>query len=797
MKRFLQLFILAMVAGMISQSNIKAQPREDLDGMFEDEEEEELPPPGGLSIPPPPPPGTFQPSPPSGNAGFPPSGGSGFSGGNDSFGGKKPVSKAPGKPSSSVGTTPAAKPGKPSLADADIDDISDENYPDMLESFDYPNADISDIIKAISQLTGKNFILEPGIKGKISIVAPTQISVAEAYKAFLTALATHGYTVVRSGKFWKIKAADQARKDTIPTYSGDYFPNADIMITRVLRLKYISAEEINKRINNFRSKSGEITAYEPTNSLIISDYGTNVQHIVDIIKELDKPGFEEKLEVIPVRYARSKDMADIITQIINKEPKGSNSNQFGGGFPRPRPKSGNSNEELSLVAPDDRTNSLIVVGNQAGVDKVKQLVRKLDYRLDPAESGGVFVYYCKFTDAEKLATTFAGLAQTSTTGSSSNSNSGLISPPTFGRPMSSGGTERQNIFSGDVKIIADKNTNTLVITASKPDYEAVLSLLNKIDIARDQVYVEAIIMEMSNNKTRDWNPTYYYLDPSSKGIGRAGFSRQGSLSNILNPSSDSGAILGFGGGSQLQFDVGGKTVTVPSLLAFINLIQQNLETNILSTPQVLALDNEDALIEVGDKVPVAATTTTAANGTTSGNIQMEDASIKLEITPHIGKDSDVVRMKIQQTIKQLSNVNVKAKNLADSAQAISNRTVKTNIVVGNGDTAVLGGLVRDAEEVTESKVPLLGDVPVLGWLFKSKKIERNKVNLVVFLTPKIIRNAEDSQKLLSHKTNERIDWIKRNAGGRDPYGDKVDKLPRSSATANAVKKAIEEPIRAK
>jgi general secretion pathway protein D len=709
------------------------------------------------------------------------------------------------QPPSSFGSAPATGGGrsragragqkaKANMANAQIEDITNENYPDLIESFDYPNAEITDITKAISQLTGKNFIIDPGVRGKISIIAPTQISVAEAYKAFLSALAINGFTVVPSGKFLKVKSARNAQRDSIETYSGQYYPNADLMITRIIHLKHISAEEVNKRLRILPSKDGEMTPYEPTNSLIISDYGANIERIMKIINDLDKPGFEEQLQVVQIRYSKSKDMADLINQIINKDTtKGGNSGgapAFGAGVPRFRSRGGSAAggtpEELSLVASDDRTNAIIVVGNNAGIQKVRDLVKKLDYKLDPSEAGGVFVYYVKYGEAEKIVSTLQGLAGGSAPAASAPAAGGFGAPNRLATPLAT-----QAVFGGDVKFAFDKNTNSIVTTASKQDYETVQSLLSKLDIPRDQVFVEGIIMEMNDQKSRDWNPTVYKLDSSGA---RIGYSRQGTLANIINPASDSGTILGFGSGS-VSININGVATQLPSLLAFIQAIQTNLESNILSTPKILALDNEESSIEVGDDIPVSQTSTSTAAGITS-SVQREKASIKLVMTPYIRPDSDAVRMKITElSVKQPTTSQAISAQLAATNVVISDRTIKTNIVVNNGDTAVLGGLIRDEENVDETKVPILGDIPILGWLFKSSKIAKRKINLVVFLTPKIVRNKKQSHELLNTQTGERIDWIKQNFSGRDPYGKKIDSFPRA-AESDMADEAI-EPISSK
>lgn len=779
----------ALAPLLISQKAMAQNGNDELDRLFEEEEFDE--PAGSFNQAPPAPPAPptdFSTNPPAdagaGAVGAEPNGGG--AGGSYSGAGSR-VGRSKGKSA------------KANMANAQIEDITNENYPDLIESFDYPNAEITDVIKAISQLTGKNFIIDPGVRGKISIIAPTQISVAEAYKAFLSALAINGFTVVPSGKFLKVKSARNAQRDSIETYSGQYYPNADLMITRIIHLKHISAEEVNKRLRILPSKDGEMTPYEPTNSLIISDYGANIERIMKIINDLDKPGFEEQLNVIQIRYSKSKDLADLINQIINKDPtKSGGANAapaFGAGVPRFRSRGGTANggtpEELSLVASDDRTNSIIVVGNKAGIQKVRDLVKQLDFKLDPADAGGVQVYYVKYGEAEKISATLTGLV----------SGGAAAAPPSA--PGGFGGANRlaaplaaQAVFGGDVKITFDKNTNSIVTVASKQDYETVLSILARLDIPRDQVFVEGIIMEMNTSKVRDWNPTVYKFDPSSKGIGRIGYTRAGTFNSIVNPTSDAGTILSFGNGDGFDFTPPGlPAVHIPSLLAFIQAIQSNVESNILSTPKILALDNEEAEIEVGDQIPIAPETSTTAAGTTTG-VKFEKASIKLTMTPYIRPDSDSVRLKISQlSVRQAAKSTSVAQSLANNTTTISDRTIKTNIVVNNGDTAVLGGLIRDEDSTDETKVPILGDIPILGWLFKSSKIEKKKINLVVFLTPKIIRTKTDGKNLLNGQTNERIDWIKQNFSGRDPYGKKVDNLPRSAKADETGN--LEEPIRSK
>lgn len=677
-----------------------------------------------------------------------------------------------------------------------IEDITNENFPETIESFDFPNVEITDVIKTISELTGKNFIIDPGVRGKITIIAPSKITVAEAYKAFLSSLAINGYTVVPSGSFMKVKNARNAQRDSIETYSGAYYPTDDQMITRIIHLKHISAEQVGRDLRILSSKDGELSPYPPTNSLILSDWGSNIDRVMKILNQLDVPGFEEQIEVVRVQHAKAKDMADLIDKIVNKGqrpaaggagapgsftagvPRFTRTAQAGGGGTQSQ-----SGSSFFMALPDERTNSIIVVGNRPGINRVKRLVSQLDFPVRPDAVGGVYVYYVRHGDAEKIAQVLQGVTKDAT---AARGTPGQGGPPgafpgfAFGAQAAPAGSD--GIFGGDVKVNADKNTNSLVIMASRQDYEQVRNLLAKIDIPRDQVFVETIIMEMALNDTMNYKIGYYQYGPS--GYGKTGFNsfEQTDLQGLLNPIGGSGAILGFGQGRVIEVtDPITKTpVQVPSLLGFINFLKGNTRTNVLSTPTIIAMDNEAASIEVGERVATSINTTSTAAGQTS-SATFEDATIKLEIKPFISKDSDSVRMEIKQSIKQpVQGVGPSA--LTSNTLTLATRQINTNIVINNGDTAILGGLMQDRDTESVSKVPLLGDLPLIGWLFKSRNTGSTKINLVAFLTPKIVRSSADSNSLINQKLDERLGFIK-GSGGRDPHGKKMDELLQKTRAA--------------
>lgn len=707
---------------------------------------------------------------------------------------------APPAPNGNNGKAPATgfvskKTGK-ELSGAGIEDINNENFPDMIESFDYPNADIADIVKAISELTGKNFIVDPQVRGKITIIAPSRITVAEAYKAFLSALAINGLAVVPGDGFYKIKQARAAQRDNIDTFSGAYYPSSDQMITRIIKLKYISADEVNKQLRILTSTNGELVPYTPTNSLIVSDYGANMDRIQKILDQLDVQGFEEQLEVMRVRYARAKDIADLVDQIINK---GEKKNQFGAGVPRFRPAGtpdsggGSGAEVYNLVVPDERTNSIIVVGNKAGIEKIRKLVSRLDYPMRPDEQGGFNVYYLRHAEAEPIANVLNGIASESKKAQEAAASK---QAPALGGPTGQVqvGPAATAVFGGDVKISADKNTNSLIIVASKQDYDTIKVLLSKIDIPRDQVFIKSIIMEMNAINTNSWGVDYYKFAADTNGVGRIGFRGSDNLGSLTSPANDQGAILGFGSGGLVDLDFGtlGK-FKVTSLTGLIRLLKSTSNANILSTPQVMALDNEESLIEVGAKVPVSLSSTQNAAGVTAPQVNRENVTTKLTITPYISPDTDTVQMKIDQEVNDIQSTKIEATELSKVAIATSTRKIKTQVVVNSGDTAVLGGLMKDDDRENTTKVPILGDIPILGWLFKSKTTGRQKTNLVVFITPKIVRNPAQNSAIVDEKINERIEFIQQNMNGRDPHGKAIDSIPRKKASAAGAPSGAEEP----
>lgn len=357
------------------------------------------------------------------------------------------------------------------------------------------------------------------------------------------------------------------------------------------------------------------------------------------------------------------------------------------------------------------------------------------------------------------------------------------------------------VFGGDVKISADKTTNSLIITASTQDYQVVLALLKKIDIPRDQIFVEAIIMEMNANKANNYGVSFFKYG-SDNGMGRIGWGG-GNEKEILNPLAQ-GGILSFATGNDVTITLptgiggatAGQTMKIKSLMGLLNILKSTTDANVLSNPQIMALNNEKATIEVGQEVPVGQNTQVAAGGVSNTSVERKKATIKLVIEPFISPDTDKVRMKVDQKVVDVAKDNpVGATTLAANTVSLNERSLETAIVVRSGDTAVLGGLIRNQESVTINKVPVLGDIPILGWLFKSQNTDVRKTNLLVFLTPKIMRADDDNFNMVVNKLQRRAEFIRDDMAGRDPYGKDINKIIKHARVKESNDEIIDETLK--
>ena len=739
---------------------------------------------------------------------------------------------------------PKAKKTGVSFDKALPEDISNENFPDRIDSFDFPNANLLDLVKAIGKLTGINFIVDPSLSGKqISIIAPSPVTAAEAYKAFLSALSANNYTVVRAGAFWKIQSIEKAHKDNIEVYSGDYFPNTDQLITRIIKLKHINAEEFETSIRWLLSQDKKISVLKNSNSILLSDYGSVIERIMKIVYELDVPGSGESIQLIKIEHASAEELADILSDLLSIGKSPQRRSFISKNRRRPRiTLSPNVKKEgalagkvqISKIIPDLRTNSLVVSANKKGFERVHDLVKKLDAPVDLSRTGGVYVYNVLYGTAEEVYNTLMGIKPSNQGDNNSRSRFSPLGPKRLGGSFSSR-SSKSPLF-GNVNIMADSNTNSLIISAkNKYEYERVLSVLKKIDVPRDQVFIQAIIVEMildaGNEKefnlaglVKDifkFSGKTLFDEDTVLGSTVAGFLGQSvGLESLQKASIGPGLILGLpfmkvlesilGNDSSALFGDADVTstpgfndlsdtdkriaITSAKQSAINNPLRQSLSTsfipllrllktssniNVLSTPQLTTLDNVEAFIEVGENAPVGLTSTATAGALAQNSVDRQDITLKLHIVPRINPESGTVQMDIKQKFDDFSNRSSSASELASRGVHIIKRNIETKMVLQDGETAVLGGLLTDKEIRSENKVPLLGDLPVLGWLFKGGVVKKEKRNLLVFITPTIIRGKDHKRKtkeILGKKLEERIQFIEKHLKGKDPHGKTLDQI---------------------
>ncbi len=665
---------------------------------------------------------------------------------------------------------------KNKVAPVKIDDETAEGSKDIVTDFNFPDADILDIAKTLGKLTGKNFILDKDVKGRITIISNSPITVGEAWKVFLTALDINGFALIPSGKYLRIARQRDARDKQLKTYTGDYSPDTDALITRVFLLKYISSEEVARTFRGFMPANSRIIPYEQTNTIIVTDTGSNIAKLAKMLEILDIEGYDAGIEVIPVKWASASDLSKLIDALI----PGTSAGPSGGGSPPGMARFGANTGRFSArktkeggiintIIADERTNTLIVHANTKGADQVRELVTKLDQNKPSSTGGGkVHVVYLQFADSEQLANTLNNFSSQSATAGR---------PPSFsGGPGGGSGTGinpvAASLFEGSIKISPDKATNALVITASPSDYVTVKRVIDRLDIPRDQVYVEVVIMDVQIGDNFDFSANAW-----SKDSGLASMPNGDLMNFIQNPLGSTGGLIGIPFGPMETFTVGGQSVTTYSSQGLIRAIQGHSNASILATPQIIALDNAEANFESAEKIPTLTSTAVQGAGVTQ-SVQMQPIALSIKIKPQINKMTNFVKLDVEAKLGDISQRTL-PKAVSDQAFATTDRTAKTTVVVGDSDTIVLGGLMRDKIQETSSKIPILGDIPILGWLFKSKSSAVTKNNLLIFMTPHIVRQYEKVRAILDKKLKERDDFLETNNGGEDPLRSQRDSIIRS------------------
>jgi general secretion pathway protein D len=584
-------------------------------------------------------------------------------------------------------------------------------------SIDFNDVDLSVFIKFISELTSKNFIVDQRVKGKVTIISPSKISVKEAYKVFESVLEVHGYTTVKAGQVIKIIPSPDARSKNIETRLREEASSpADRVVTQLVPLKFANSTQIKKLFAPLISKSSIILAYPPTNMLIITDIYSNIKRLLRILKAIDITGMGEELSVIPLEYADSTKFIKILDSVFKTKT---------------RSKAQNSGTAIKFVA-DERTNTIIVLASEVATTKIKRLINMID-RETPRGKEKIRVYYLENANAEDLAKVLQEL------------------------PTKKGGApEGRKIpfVSEKVKITADKATNSLIVMAGKEDYLVLEEIIQKLDVPRSMVYIESLIMEV--NVEKDFNLGVEWIaggktsiDGKETAVGGAFRTTGGVLPSPLTLP-EQGFSLGI-----FSEAVTVAGITFPNLGAVVRAFKKDKDVHILSTPQILTTDNEEATITVGKNIPYQTRAETTDAGSDFGYFEYKDVGITLKITPQISKDR-MVRLNISLESTKLDQL---ASIIVNDRPTTLKRTIENTVIVKDKSTVVIGGLIDDSFSKTEYKVPCLGDIPLLNFLFKSTSRAGDKTNLFVFIAPHVIENPSEAEEIYQKK-KDKIDQIR-------------------------------------
>ncbi|HVN90595.1 MAG TPA: type II secretion system secretin GspD [Candidatus Binataceae bacterium] len=712
-----------------------------------------------------------------------------------------------------------------------------------LITLNYQNVDIPVLARLISELTGKNFVIDENVRGKVSIISPTRVTPEQAYSIFQSVLQLKGFTTVQAGPIIKIIPARDVRQSAALTQSQEPgLAEGDEYVTRMVRLRNTDATSLMSVVQPMISHDGLVAAFPQDNTLIITDSAYNVQRLLKIIGTLDIRGVQRNVAVIPLRLAFATDMAGQIDKIMSVREAA----LHGGAAPRPgvgvvAPAAQGAATTYSVV-PDERTNSLIVLAGPLQMREIKDLVLKLDVH-SPNEMYRLHVIHLKYAPAAQIVDTLNGLL-------GGGGNTGTLSPQTgrnslgrnsgmqstsfgsgFGGGYGGGGSGSQfgsafgsgsfsssgygglgggggfgaggggirsgstgtgtgtgatgtgsastgssggrgTLFENPVSVTADPATNSLIISAAPQDYETLRRVIEQLDVPRVQVFVQAILVEVSLDHTKNIGVNYLASTSLGGNVLGVGNLNYGALQNALgNPLGLTGLGIGLASGSKCNVPttaLGGSTstgttgssvttVSVPCDLALLTALQSDVHTNVLSAPTLLTADNEEATIVVGQNVPFvgSASANSALSGQIFNSVDRQNVGITLDMVPQVAS-GDSVRLDVYE---EVSNVVAGTANQSTNplGPTTTIRSASTSVFVQNHRTAVIGGLISNETDTTRQGVPFISDIPVIGNLFTENDRENRKLNLIIFLTPHVIRTRDD---LTALAIDQRQDFVK-------------------------------------
>mgnify|MGYP001289671635 FL=1 len=568
------------------------------------------------------------------------------------------------------------------------------------------DADIREFASDVAKISNKTIILDPRVKGKVTVISEQDLDQGETYAVFLSTLRVHGFTAIENNGVVKVVPESGGRSDFSSSLTSP-----DSLTTEVIRLKQASAKTLAPLIKPIINKQGHITAYEATNTIILADYVGNIERIKNLLLNLDKnPG--DTFELVELKNTSSNE----ITRILNSSYKGSNDTK--------------RNFSIQSV---DSSNSVLLRGQSGVLDQIKEVISKLDS--STPKNSNLRVIYLKYANAEEIASILKEISDTLET-----------------EGVSTGSVRKKN-----TNISFHKETNALIISAQPDILESLQSVISQLDIRRAQVLVEALIVELSDSLAKDLGVQYLFTgDGENQPVAIQNFGNQDpNLISIIGSETNSNSTLSSNAASSL-LNIQGLAIGVgkikddgESFAAILNLVSQDANSNILSTPSVMTMDNEVSSIIVGQEIPITTGETLSSNNSNPfRSVNRQEIGVKLEVKPQIN-EGNAVKMEINQEVSS-----VFGPITSNSTDLITNkRQIQTTVMVETGETIVLGGLIDDDVQESEKKVPVLGNIPVLGKLFKTTSTSRTKRNLIVFLRPTIVRDKNEMRSISNRKYN--------------------------------------------
>ncbi|HET6630140.1 MAG TPA: type II secretion system secretin GspD [Woeseiaceae bacterium] len=600
----------------------------------------------------------------------------------------------------------------------------------------YREADIRQIVEAVSAVTDRNFILDPRVNAKVTMLSSSPMTPEEFYEAFLSVLEVHGYVAVEAGDVVKIIPDAAVRQ--YPTAVGGEVDSGEDIVTRVIEVEHVGAAQLVPVLRPLIQQYGHLASPPGSNMLIISDRAANVDRIIKIIRRIDVAS-DNDVEVVRLENASATEIVRVLTSLAQA------------------PRADGMPTTLSLVA-DPRTNSILIGGEKSERLRLRALIAHLD---TPLQDGGTTqVRYLHYADAEELAAKlqehFAGIQATAQPGGPAAAGAGPV------------GTD-------EVSVWADLQTNALVINAPPKTMRSLMSIVDKLDIRRPQVLVEAIIVEITADKSAELGVTWA-IDGSkdNNAVGVTNFPDAGpgivQLGAAIGADGDPTNLIGAGA----TFGIGRISESGVSFAAILHALQGDADTNIISTPTIVTTDNEEASLNIGQEVPFL-TGSFSSPGTGTGGvvnpfqtIQREQIGVQLTITPQIS-EGDTLILDISQELSSIASSSQGAVDIVTNQ-----RTIDTTVIVEDGDILVLGGLIEDTLRENVQKVPILGSIPIIGALFRSSSTDKVKTNLMVFIHPRILRNDEAA----TYETESKYNYLRElQRQNRPRFGSDVPLLP--------------------